>query len=162
MITLFMPDSSPADALAPLMAHITETLRRVERIEYEFASGEQPPDPFELQLWFGDRLVRLRGAGDGERLEVHTVAWQDPFGDAAENERLVLSGRVVCRNVSSDPGYADIVGTALLGVKPRLEPADRLTGVSLQFAANVLHVHIEFDEFFVTWGGTMPPLGSEF
>jgi hypothetical protein len=32
----------------------------------------------------------------------------------------------------------------------------------LQFDANVLHVHVEFDELFMTWGGTMPPLGSEF
>jgi hypothetical protein len=69
---------------------------------------------------------------------------------------------VAGRDVSSAPPFASIVGQSLTAVAPRLMEGRAPTGVSLRFGDTVLHVHVEFDELYVTWGGDMPPFGSEY
>lgn len=137
-----------------LVEHIGETLSKVDVIEYHADAGDPAPTLFELQLWFGDRPVRMSSGANGQDLIVATTARQSesyaPFPDF-----------VTCRDVSAEPHYTEIVGRALTAIEPRLLDRHFLTGASLRFGDAVIHVHVEVDELYLTWGREMPPFGSE-
>lgn len=128
-----------------LAAYLGVPLRRFDRIEWQ--DGDESA-LFEVQLWFGDQPVRIHGAGNGEDLVVETTAWRA----GAPN--------VACREVSAEPPHAAMIGKPLTAAEPRRLDG-KPTGISLRFGDAVVHIHVEFDELWLSWGGAMPPRGCE-
>lgn len=75
--------------LDKLLLLVGREITRVERLRYELGGVTDPePEGGDVQLWFGDAVVRLRVASDGEAVRIVQTPWQDPFSDplSSENE----------------------------------------------------------------------------
>jgi hypothetical protein len=140
------PDAQDRRAL--IDRHLGDVVRRVERLR--FSDGEEG----ELQLRFATSVLRFRGAGDGERLEVSDEPWRDPFAPplSPENEEFVKTHgvwRLV--DVSVEPGYREWVGTRLAKV---VLAATKATLTS--DAGEVMTIAVEFDELVVSHIAALP------
>jgi hypothetical protein len=60
-------------------------ITRVRRVHYVYR-GVPDTDFGPLELAFGDRVVLLDNAADGEALRVRRQAWEDPFAEPLSGE----------------------------------------------------------------------------
>ena len=127
-------------------------LTRVERLQYVY-KGEADPPGDDVHLWFGERVVRLRVGGNGQRLEVSNDAWVDPFAgdlDPVNAAYVATHGKFSLCDVSAEPGYASVIGGTLLGVE-RTILSDELRGIALRFEAVTMRADADGDELDVSW-----------
>jgi hypothetical protein len=119
-----------------------ERLRYVHRGETELEGGD-------VQLWFGEAVVRLGSAGDGEALRIEEEPWEDPFAEplSAENREYVAShGKWQLVDVSAEPFFADLIGTAVVEIAPLTSSSGKLVGVKLLVGTSEYDIVVEFDE----------------
>jgi hypothetical protein len=141
-----------APAVASLADVIGSRITRVRRVHYAYR-GVPDTDFGPLELTFGDRVVLLDNAADGETLRVRTEAWEDPFAGplSVENRAFVEeSGKWTVFDVSAQGAFATFIGDVLVGVEPVLAESGKVTGMILRTGGGgVVRVDAEADELFI-------------
>jgi hypothetical protein len=106
-----------------------------------------------LELTFDDAGALLLDAGpNGQDLVLAAAEWIDPFVEplSAENREFVRThGRWTAFDVSSEPGFSTIIGSAALHAAEIRNPDDRIVGLELTFPNAVLRAEVDFDELTV-------------
>jgi hypothetical protein len=139
-------------------------ISRLERLRYE-VGGVRGPDGGDVQLWFGDGVVRLGVASEGETLRIGDTPWRDPFAEplSSENAEYVAShGKWTLVDVSDEEPFRELIGKCVTAVMPLTNRFGRFIGVQLVAGDSSLNVYVHADELHVSWGAdAIPRWGHE-
>lgn len=143
-------------AISPAVRSLTDVIgsriTRVRRVHYVYR-GVPDTDFGPLELTFGDRVVLLDNASDGEELRIRTEPWEDPFVEPlSEEDRAFVetSGKWTVFDVSTAGAFASFTGDVLTSVEPVLAGTGKVTGMILRTSGGgVVRVDVEADELFL-------------
>ncbi len=132
-----------------LAAMVGATIARIERIHYVY-QGETNTDTGDLQLTMHDgRVYWLRGAGNGETLQVRQARWEDPFAPplSPENAEFVrLSGKHTLFHVSEQERLKPLIGQVIHAALPVRDEHGVLRGAHLLVNGQTLTFVIDCDD----------------
>ena len=142
-----MAEAPPDWGHALLRAAVGARLVGVARAHYEERGRvDDAQGPLELEF-AGARVLRLDTAANGESVWVRPGPWVDPLLDPEADEDPDPAnehGRWVRVDARNRPGYAQVVGRALDGVRWLANERGSVGGVELAFGLASLT--------FVSWG----------
>jgi len=124
---------------------------KICRIFYALGGAVEQGDG-ELELYFGDEVMRFSGAADGETLRAARDVWHDPFAAplSANNETYVRdNGKWTRVDVSDLDPYATFIGKVIHGARWIRNDAGTITGVVLDTENSSLRFQVDCDECHV-------------
>jgi hypothetical protein len=143
---------TPTSSTSSLQQFVGKLITGVRRVWYVLRDDvNDSAGPIEIAFADGSAVV-LDAGPDGEALAISTARWVDPFEPplSPENEQYVeASGRWTAFDVSGQAPYSALVGVALDGVEPHVNPGGKLIGATMRAGTTVVRAEVEGDEISV-------------
>jgi hypothetical protein len=136
------------------LPHMTgKTISRIRRVHYVAPdTTNESSGPVEI-TFDEDRTILLLDAGsDGATLWFSSEPWEDPFREPLSDENrefVARSGKWTAFDVSTEPGYDALVGTAVQEVCELRASSGILSGMVIVAESGVLRAKVDADELFV-------------
>jgi hypothetical protein len=135
--------------LAELVGHVIHSVRRMFYVHD--GEADRSDGPVELMLDSG--AVQFEPGDNAEELRVIRGPWEDPFAEplSPENAEFVAtSGKWTAFDVSSEPGYAPLIGARINGIDPITNVDDQIVGVALRTSnGRTLKAEVKADDLVV-------------
>lgn len=139
---------SAQPSLRLLVDSVGLKLKRVLASIYEPGDGTPPDELTPNEYWLdfvGGRPLRLAGASSG---------WMQVDQKSPESIDMQESGRIVVRDASKSPPFAQLIGREMTGVRVLLDEFNVQFGVRLVFGGASLLLYNWCDELYAS---QMPP-----